>query len=493
MKLETLPIILISLYCCCGRSDPGLSRIKSLISQGSHKEARDAAKRLLEADPSNLEAKHMLAFSHAAGEAEGGDPALAVRLGLEIVTSEQQDITYLREKTASLALNAALNTDDNELIRECAQVICDHQRDHGDQLSDDIIRDAATQLAEMLLTTGDLGELDSLLTSGLVKRNTLELDLHQYYRCRLKHMTNTVCNEMFESVLEGLKDGNVMEDMRFLMQRVLRSLDKKPELRTEADVLMDISVELGVFPSRGQRCGWVEQGLTSRPVWDLTSLGEAGERLKEVEAVWEELRKEAEVLVHHHDWTQEEAGVWTRGETHLEKEDRWQQLVFSDQPPPPPSVCAAAPRLCSLADQVYRRDQGQPPAAGGIKLSVLSGATRVAPHYGLTNAKLRAHLPLVVPSDPAPVLRVAGRNMTWTEGQLLVFDDSFEHEVIHESQGQRIVLIIDFHHPDLSQERRQWWHDHVKVVGMGVDGPKFDIIKDADHAVNTEHSHKDEL
>ena len=81
---------------------------------------------------------------------------------------------------------------------------------------------------------------------------------------------------------------------------------------------------------------------------------------------------------------------------------------------------------------MYRQDQGRPPAAGTIKLSVLSGvshlalnlgssilldnslifflitgATHVKPHYGLTNTKLRAHLPLVVPSDLAPLLRVA--------------------------------------------------------------------------------------
>ena len=201
-----------------------------------------------------------------------------------------QDITSLREKAASLALNAALNTDDNEVIRECAQVICDYQRDHDHQLSDDLIRDAATQLAEMLLTDGDLGELDRLLTSGLVRENTLELDLHQHYRCRLRQLTNTDCHQHFERVLEGLKDCAVMEDIRFLMQRALRSLDKRPELRKEVGVLMDILVELGVFPSRGQRCGWVEQGLTSRPVWDLASLGEAGTRLREVEAVWEGLR-----------------------------------------------------------------------------------------------------------------------------------------------------------------------------------------------------------
>lgn len=88
MRLKLL-IILTSFNSCWCRSDPGISRIKSLISQRNLNEARAAAQRLLVADPANLEAKHLLAFSHAAGEAEGGDLALAVRLGLEIVTSDQ--------------------------------------------------------------------------------------------------------------------------------------------------------------------------------------------------------------------------------------------------------------------------------------------------------------------------------------------------------------------------------------------------------------------
>ena len=36
------------------------------------------------------------------------------------------------------------------------------------------------------------------------------------------------------------------------------------------------------------------------------------------------------------------------------------------------------------------------------------------PHYGLINTKLRAHFPLLIPTDPAPVLVVAGTNITWT-------------------------------------------------------------------------------
>ena len=60
---------------------------------------------------------------------------------------------------------------------------------------------------------------------------------------------------------------------------------------------------------------------------------------------------------------------------------------------------------------------------------MLSGATHLAPHYGLINTKLRAHLPLLIPTDPAPVFVVAGQNLTWTEGTMIVFDDTFEHEV----------------------------------------------------------------
>ena len=60
---------------------------------------------------------------------------------------------------------------------------------------------------------------------------------------------------------------------------------------------------------------------------------------------------------------------------------------------------------------------------------MLSGATHLAPHHGLINTKLRAHLPLLIPTDPAPVLVVAGTNISWTEGTVIVFDDTYEHEV----------------------------------------------------------------
>jgi len=49
-------------------------------------------------------------------------------------------------------------------------------------------------------------------------------------------------------------------------------------------------------------------------------------------------------------------------------------------------------------------------------------------------------------------MRVADQVVDWQKGQCLVFDDSFEHEVTHaaSSDCDRIVLLIDFWHPDLN-------------------------------------------
>ena len=41
------------------------------------------------------------------------------------------------------------------------------------------------------------------------------------------------------------------------------------------------------------------------------------------------------------------------------------------------------------------------------------------------------------------------------EGELIVFDDSFEHEVWNESGETQIVLIVDFNHPDLPEKERK--------------------------------------
>ena len=38
------------------------------------------------------------------------------------------------------------------------------------------------------------------------------------------------------------------------------------------------------------------------------------------------------------------------------------------------------------------------------------------------------------------------------EGKALIFDDSYNHEAWHDGSQTRILLILDFWHPDLANE-----------------------------------------
>ena len=49
-------------------------------------------------------------------------------------------------------------------------------------------------------------------------------------------------------------------------------------------------------------------------------------------------------------------------------------------------------------------------------------------------------------------MRVGNEVVRWSEGKLLVFDDSFEHEVWTAGDRTRFVLLFDVYHPDLRPE-----------------------------------------
>ena len=79
-----------------------------------------------------------------------------------------------------------------------------------------------------------------------------------------------------------------------------------------------------------------------------------------------------------------------------------------------------------------------------------AGATYhlIPPHNGETNARVVAHLPLIVPEGC--LYRVGAEQRRWTVGEILVFDDTIEHEARNDSDELRVVLIFDLWNPLLS-------------------------------------------
>ena len=87
-----------------------------------------------------------------------------------------------------------------------------------------------------------------------------------------------------------------------------------------------------------------------------------------------------------------------------------------------------------------------------LYFSVLEPGSRIAPHVGITNARVIAHFPLVVPENCG--FRVGGETRAWETGKAMIFDDMTTHEAWNDSDRIRVVLIADIWRPELSLAER---------------------------------------
>jgi aspartyl/asparaginyl beta-hydroxylase (cupin superfamily) len=79
--------------------------------------------------------------------------------------------------------------------------------------------------------------------------------------------------------------------------------------------------------------------------------------------------------------------------------------------------------------------------------SILEGGKSIPAHEGPTRSYLRYHLALRVPRQNPPTIRVADRHYTWQEGESILFDDSWNHQIENRASEPRAVLIVDILRP----------------------------------------------
>lgn len=120
---------------------------------------------------------------------------------------------------------------------------------------------------------------------------------------------------------------------------------------------------------------------------------------------------------------------------------RWEQVVFYDNGVRFDGAAATFPETARILDEIH----ADMPLPGLASLLWLHPGSRVAPHCGHTNSRLRVHLGVRVPEGAG--MRVRDRVLTWEDGKVLVFDDSFEHEVWNRGQAPRIILLFDILNP----------------------------------------------
>lgn len=143
------------------------------------------------------------------------------------------------------------------------------------------------------------------------------------------------------------------------------------------------------------------------------------------------------------------ASGFTPVEEPLLRQGGWDQVMFYEAGQRFPRAASLFPKTADIIDRLPDDVR----LAGVAMLSWLHPGSHIVPHCGHTNARLRIHLGIRTPPDA--LIRVKDRTLTWKEGECLVFDDSFEHEVWHLGTEPRVVLLVDMFHPALPEAERR--------------------------------------
>uniref|UniRef100_A0A665VGE3 Uncharacterized protein n=2 Tax=Echeneis naucrates TaxID=173247 RepID=A0A665VGE3_ECHNA len=206
----------------------------------------------------------------------------------------------------------------------------------------------------------------------------------------------------------------------------------------------ELGHQRGHFASVWQRSLYNVDGLKAQPWWTPKETGYM-DLVKMLERNWRTIRDEALAVM------DQSTGLFIPEEENLREKGEWGQYTLWQQGRIVGNSCQGVPKTCSLLE---RYPEATACKRGQIKFSVMQPNTHVWPHTGPTNCRLRMHLGLVIPKQGCRI-RCTNQTREWEEGKVLIFDDSFEHEVWQEADSYRLIFIVDVWHPELTQYQRQ--------------------------------------
>ncbi|NXI62638.1 ASPH hydroxylase, partial [Anseranas semipalmata] len=252
-------------------------------------------------------------------------------------------------------------------------------------------------------------------------------------------------NKIAESIpylKEGLESGDPgTDDGRFyfhLGDALQRIGDK------EAYKWYELGYQRGHFASVWQRSLYNVKGLKAQPWWTARETGYT-ELVKSLEKNWKLIRDEGLAVM------DKKRSLFLPEDENLREKGDWSQFTLWQQGRKNENACKGVPKTCALLE---RFPEATGCRRGQIKYSVMHPGTHVWPHTGPTNCRLRMHLGLVIPKEGCRI-RCAQENRTWEEGKVLIFDDSFEHEVWQDAENYRLIFIVDVWHPELTAQQRR--------------------------------------
>lgn len=212
----------------------------------------------------------------------------------------------------------------------------------------------------------------------------------------------------------------------------------------DAYVWYELGHKRGHFASVWQRSLYNVNGLKAQPWWTPKEIGYT-ELVKALERNWKLIRDEGLAVM------DKERGLFLPEDENLREKGDWGQFTTWQQGRRIDNSCKQVPKTCALLE---RFPESTGCKRGQIKYSIMQPGTHVWPHTGPTNCRLRMHLGLVIPKQGCRI-RCANDTREWKEGKVIIFDDSFEHEVWQDADSYRLIFIVDVWHPELTAQQRR--------------------------------------
>lgn len=125
----------------------------------------------------------------------------------------------------------------------------------------------------------------------------------------------------------------------------------------------------------------------------------------------------------------------------------WQKLILQNRVWDS-AACGIFPKTCGIL-------QGCGAPFHDIFFARQRANSGIKPHTDNSNFFVTAHLPLEVPDGGGCWIRVGtDEEREWHEHRALAFDSSFVHETRNDASSDRIILLMRFWHPQLTQVER---------------------------------------
>lgn len=96
-------------------------------------------------------------------------------------------------------------------------------------------------------------------------------------------------------------------------------------------------------------------------------------------------------------------------------------------------------KLCPKTTSILKKIKGVKSAY----FSILAPGKHIPPHKGPYKGIIRYQLALSVPKDGECKIFVDGTPHYWIEGKSVLFDDTYTHEVVNNTDEHRIALLLD--------------------------------------------------